>query len=44
MIADVLAEYDAFPPVVDALRRKVLRCILSPEEINHDEPYLVTGA
>jgi len=44
MIANVLAEYDAFPPVVDVLRRRVLQSMLRPEEVNHAEPYLAAGA
>jgi putative ATP-dependent endonuclease of OLD family len=40
MIADVLAESNTVPAIVDDLRRKVLRSILRPQEINHDEPYL----
>jgi hypothetical protein len=44
MIADVLAESDAFPPIVDELRRKVLRSMLRPEEIDHDKPYLAARA
>jgi predicted ATP-dependent endonuclease of OLD family len=44
MIADVLAESNAFPAIVDDLRRRILRSILRPQEINHDEPYLAPRA
>jgi hypothetical protein len=40
LIAPVLAEHNAFPSVIDALRQKVLRSMLRPQEIDHAQPYL----
>jgi predicted ATP-dependent endonuclease of OLD family len=44
MIAALLAEHNAFPPIVDTLRQKVLVSILRPQEIDHAQPYLAAGA
>ena len=40
MIAEHLAERQAIPVLFDDLRKKVLQTITTPEEINHDAPYL----
>jgi len=40
MIAERLAEKQAIPILFDDLRKKVLQTITTPEEINHNDPYL----
>ena len=43
MIAQVLARHDAFPKLIDDLRQRILKCIVTPEEIDHDQPYLASN-
>jgi hypothetical protein len=40
MIAEYLAEKQAIPDLFDDLRTKVLQTMTTPEETNHNDPYL----
>jgi len=40
IIAQVLEEHDAIPVLMDDLRAKIVKSILAPWEVDHEQPYL----
>lgn len=42
MIAEVIARHNAFPTIIDSLRQRVLKSMITPEEVDHAHPYLAT--